>query len=302
MQRLAPLIVLFVLLNCSKALAITYPAWVLNPPTDTQQWFYSAGAGDSLELAQKNALGDLASRLILTVQSSTRSVVDKTDNQSSSFFTTDTLLTSKQFEFSQLNMVQSEQIDQRIYVLLKVDRPSFFKAVNDSLIEQIEQYKDNEALPLAQRVKQRIRYSWFLPSIASELRMLESYQETQPALSFLLKAFEQPLTHNRASLAYQVVSPSLTQAAMTKLEQPLTKMGLTHNNSNPQLVVIVAGANIQAGSSQYHNAVKATQVISYVYDGFVIWQHVLEGQAAAESSIEAQKQAEQQLSAAIGAL
>jgi hypothetical protein len=130
------------LLACSTAGAQKPPAWMIEPPRDTAEFFYGTGEGPDPESARRSALRAVAARLRSAIKGQVTSTVSeingRVDSRASVQTSEDTLKT----EFSGVQLEASAKSPIGVYVLVKVDRPAFIrdtKAQIDVLAQPIGQ-------------------------------------------------------------------------------------------------------------------------------------------------------------------
>ena len=136
------------------------PAWVTEPPQNTQLFYYGVGLADgngvaTIEKAKLKALQDLSSRLFLTVdstQTETRSTTQK-----STFFGSfkDTQVSESEIEISSylsdIPGISTKKIEVEkgtVYCLVQLDRTvlqNYFWETLDSLLMEAEYLKKNRS-------------------------------------------------------------------------------------------------------------------------------------------------------------
>ena len=109
------------------------PAWAVQPPRDTPEWFYGVGEAPDLEGARRLALRAVAARLRSSVSGRVESTV--TDNNgrvnsvASSAVAEDVLKT----EFTRAEVEKSQAGGVGVFVLVKVDRNAFISDTKSQL-------------------------------------------------------------------------------------------------------------------------------------------------------------------------
>lgn len=136
-----------ILLFCSSCISINHsqldakakklPAWYINAPSDDASYLYGVGMGSSLQEASKSSLNNIAEKVLVTISSSFES-----KNQSSEV-NNNAIYESKQYQnistqikkidFTNYDLVKSEQLGNIIYSLVKVERSEIIKYYLDQV-------------------------------------------------------------------------------------------------------------------------------------------------------------------------
>jgi len=101
-------------------------------PSDSVQYFYALGEGESVSLAKNSALADIASRISVSVSSSLDNelLVNREDGRESSSqeVRSKVKAVAKTIEFSGVNIEQTRESEGGIEALVKVDRKILFQS------------------------------------------------------------------------------------------------------------------------------------------------------------------------------
>jgi len=108
------------------------PSWYLNVPLNNTVYIYGEGESKrSLNDAKNNALNSMASKLVVSVQSSISSTTQTfRDNQNNNYFKdikNNTKVDVKKINFTNAITHKSEYVNGSFYVLMKVNRIELFK-------------------------------------------------------------------------------------------------------------------------------------------------------------------------------
>ncbi len=116
-----------------KKQADAVPAWVLNTPADSREWFWGVGEGPELDTAKRAALKDIAAKLRVSIsgQLESRMTVDndKVDRQARTRISEEVQKT----EFSNYGVEKTAQSANGFFVLVKVDRQAFIRDLKTKL-------------------------------------------------------------------------------------------------------------------------------------------------------------------------
>jgi len=109
----------------------------MQAPSDNAQFFYALGEGDSIRLAKNNALGDIASRISVSISSSidNQLSVNREDGveSSSQDIKTRVNAVAKTIEFSGVSVEETRKKEDSVEVLVKVDRDVLYKSYEKKL-------------------------------------------------------------------------------------------------------------------------------------------------------------------------
>ncbi len=119
-------IISIIFIGCGKQ-QTNIPNWYLNSPNNTTEVIYGVGEGYSINEAKNSALSEMSSRLIVSVGSS---INTKTTSSSSGTYTKDTtkdvIVEAQKIKFHNAVVEKTTNIDNIIYIIMKVDRVALF--------------------------------------------------------------------------------------------------------------------------------------------------------------------------------
>jgi hypothetical protein len=114
----------------------TIPSWYLKPNSNSDDFLYGVGSGETMSTAKNEALNSMASRLSVSVYSNTTSITKSTNSGSYSKFNVKKLqLDVEKIKFNDYQIVKSSVANDNYYVLLSVDRKKLYKQKFDELRE-----------------------------------------------------------------------------------------------------------------------------------------------------------------------
>ena len=118
-------------MNISSKQDNTIPKWYLNTPSNTAVYLYGEGEGNSIKEAKNNALNAMASRLIVSVESSIQTVTTVSHstkkNSYSKDITKDLKVEVQKIKFTNAKVKQISENSGKVYVLMQVDRKQLFQ-------------------------------------------------------------------------------------------------------------------------------------------------------------------------------
>lgn len=120
-------------------LLASVPNWYLSPPSNTQEEYFSTGAGANISEATKEALSFIASQVSVTVQSSFKQDVHvrQINDKESYLSSTQTQLQSSThaLKFNNFEVLKNVVIDRKVYVLLSVKKSQWINGKISELKE-----------------------------------------------------------------------------------------------------------------------------------------------------------------------
>lgn len=256
------------------------PQWVITPPGDSQQWFYSVGSGESKQQAQINALEALSSRLQVTAQSNTQQFVEAKDGNTQLYLETDSLLTTSNLTFTNIDIIKTVQYTNEVILLVQVDRQVFFQQLHDSIKEKLSIYLiDNGTVGiknLSPALFKLIQYNQVKPNIEKTLSLLRSYTFETFELDELISQLQQRAQSVADQVSYQVILANAEQKQATDIKRSLINqmqsMGLTSAPKEHTLKTVFAGLNVENTKTEFHTAVKMSAELIYLLDDNIIYK------------------------------
>lgn len=121
-------------------------SWWQQPPIDTAQAIYGLGEGQTLALAQQQALADISGKLSTQVSASLDRVTQDTGIAYNDTIRRQIRSKTQQTELSQFQLIKSTEKNKRFFVLIELDRPR----LADVWRVQLEE-KRSKLIPLIQR-------------------------------------------------------------------------------------------------------------------------------------------------------
>lgn len=268
------------LLWLPKVHASSLPDWVTTPPGDSNLWFYTVGMGDNKKQAQQNALEELSSRLQVSVQSNTQQFVEAKNGTTELYLETDSLLSTTNLTFTNIDIVKSAEHNNDVILLIKVDRQAFFGQLHNAIKQQLTSYLiDNRALGIkniSPALVKLIQYNRAKPTINKTMVLLRSYSFETFELDELVIQLKQRAQTISEQVGYQVVLASNKQNYARDIRLSLINqmqtIGLTSDQHPHTLKAVFAGINLETTTTEFHSAVKMSAEIIYLLDDNIIYQ------------------------------
>lgn len=168
------------------------PAWVQNPPKDTQDWYWGVGEGENLETAKRVALKDIAAKLRVSISGNMESRLsvqnEFVDRTARSKISEDVQKT----EFTNHTLEKTAPATHGVFALVKVDRRAFVRETQTKF-ESANKLAMDATRDLAKKtpIEQFTTLRSALPNVNSAislgelLRVADSGFNFAPALSHL---------------------------------------------------------------------------------------------------------------------
>ena len=133
LRRLAALLFIVIFAGCGGGSAPkpqSYPQWYLNPPQSNGATLYGVGSGPDLPSAKNEALSAISANLSVTVQSQFKKSDHSIRTNNSEQTLQDVLNTvqadTKALTFSNVNVEQNSVLNDKVLILVSVDRAQLF--------------------------------------------------------------------------------------------------------------------------------------------------------------------------------
>ena len=196
--------------------------WWLTPPSDTETVIYGIGQGQTLALAQQQALADISGKLNTQVSASLQRVTQETGVAYSDNVRREISSASNKTELSHFQLIQSIRQNDKVFALLELDR----KKLADMWRLQLDtQQKRLHTLLQHNKIdsfSQWLQASQALSEAASTRNLslqLFALDGTKPEVD-LHQQLMQLLTRKPLSIRVQGATPKLTQAIQRQLNLP----------------------------------------------------------------------------------
>lgn len=180
-------------------------------PSDSVQFFYALGEGDSVRLAKNSALGDIASRISVSISSSidNRLSVSREDGieSTSQDIQTRVNAVAKTIEFTGVSVEETRETEDAVEVLVRVDRDLLYKSYLKKLTRLEGKIKKEMALIKNSSVFYQLKLSF---KTKQKMRKAEEFLLLLEAMS---PRFDD-IPYRTKYLAYEDKFDSIKQAAV----------------------------------------------------------------------------------------
>ncbi len=244
---------LFSIIVLLTACASKLPNWMQSVPADTKQYFISMGSGNSFAEAQQNALEQLSNRLIVNVQSDSRTDNKKlNDGTVSQSFRSLGTLQSEAFDFVAPRVIESYQ-DQQFHVLVSIEKAPVFAAINRYLSTQIKPLISFDSSP-TEVIKNGITLWPRLKKTQQYLDLLRVHGQPRIELDMLLKNFQQSFIETMRETSIRIVVANTELNKKLHLKETLgaayQELPTSINNPKFDVQLVVVGSQL----SEYREA------------------------------------------------
>ncbi len=275
----------------------------MQAPQDSAQFFYAVGEGDTATLAKNNALGEISSRISVSISSSidnTMSVSRENGNESSSQnIETRVNAVAKTIEYAGVSVEETQDEGDLKKVLVKVDREILYQSylkklqrVDDAITKEMEIL--NKASVFTQlKMSHQIRTS--MRKADEYLLLLQAMKPGFDEKQFRDKyaGYENTLRDVRQGAVFSIKSDKNSEALSTVIKRYLSdenlKMSNKAANVNLQLSTIAQEKNYKTTNTKLAkmNIVVRTATIKAVDGrGVALSNNVITTKAASSISKE----------------
>ena len=136
MNKLFKILVIFLITSCAanqKSDDNSLPSWYISPTQNDSSNLYGVAEGHSLEEATRLALGDAASRLIVSISASSTLIREENQNSTNEEMRQRVTQNIEKIDFSNFNVSQSKNIGPKFYVEVEITRRPFVRQQKDQI-------------------------------------------------------------------------------------------------------------------------------------------------------------------------
>ncbi len=276
---------------------------LIQAPSDSDRFFYAVGEAETVRLAKNNALGDISSRISVSISSSieNRLSVLRRDGKefSSQDIQTRVNAVAKTIEFSGVSLVQSQDDGDIKRVLVKVDREILYQSYLKKLQRIEEQIAKEMALIKRSSVFYQLKLSYkSRKSIATADEYLLLLQAMKP--SFNDKEYrerhgdyEDTLARIKQSAVFSIKADKNSQSLATLVKRHLSdeniKMSREKANVRLQLSTKAEEKHYKTASAKLAKmkiVVRTVTIKAVDKRGLTISNNVIKTKAASSISTE----------------
>lgn len=229
------------------------PQWVLSPPPDTVSALYGVGDRNSLDQAKKAALAEIAGKLGTAIKADTTITASIRNNQAQQSFVENIKSNVANTEFSDFEVVNTEQGSGRYWVLVKVDRSAMSKnlrfKINQVSRELNLDFSDFNKQTSLKKVRSGAALQERLDQLKTYAMTLRAIDPTYNVVSVFddARSKERQIRQAKDSLQVKIEYDDETWLLAKKLESLLTdsKIKVTSEGSRKGKTVINISSNVQ---------------------------------------------------------
>ncbi len=220
---------------------------LLQAPSDSDRFFYAVGEADTVRLAKNNALGDISSRISVSISSSidNRLSVSREGGRESSSQDIQTRVNAvaKTIEFSGVSILKSQDDGGIKRVLIKVDREILYQSylkklqrIDEKILNEMELIKASSVfyqLKLSYKTKESIR------AAQEHLLLLEAMKTSFDDKEYRAKytRYEETLAKIRSGAVFSIKADKNSQALARVIKSHLSdeNIKISENQANVRL-------------------------------------------------------------------
>lgn len=276
---------------CGAAASATSPDftkdWKNTAPQDTATHFYALGSGKTQQEAKEDALGIISSNISVDVASNFSNSVTATRQGDDEMLLSDTqsevISKSKNIEYSNVEVLQSEEVDEEWTVLVAVDRKILSQTyerkltkIDDKLKAEYEIYKASSA---TEKLKISVNIENYLKQTDSIFPLLHALDPYYNAGEYNQRYLEytQDIRKSKRAIVYKIQADKNSQSLATLIRAELSANDATFSNTNYNVLLTIT---TKAKSKKYAStnekfanltfALRKTEIVSTKRDGTVI--------------------------------
>jgi len=121
----------------------SFPSWVSSPQSDTKDTIYGIGSGFSHTEAKEDALRDISGKLITRISSQSKSEVSQFNSSVSRSASQSISTRTIETWLSDYKIVNSEQVDSKLFMQISMSRSDFIKTTASRLKELDDKIKSS---------------------------------------------------------------------------------------------------------------------------------------------------------------
>jgi len=220
-----------------------YPDWYINPPQNNQQKLYGVGSGKTKQDAIFNALDDLSSRLMLTVES-TQEISSKSFRDFREYIsktTTQKINTQTQkLSFQEYKIEDFYAVSNQIYYLISVEKNSLQRTLEDEATTLYNEFNsiDNSFYDI---LSKNIKYKHLLEKFYTnfnKIQILQSLKNKDDQNKYMdtIKKIEEQVKENNNRISFYITSDtnskSFEDIFKDSLNTKLYKISIANGSTN----------------------------------------------------------------------
>ena len=130
MNKLIKYFYLTILLTCLQGFDLAFsankiPSWYMSPQKNNSEKLFGVAEGFTQEEATKNALADLAGRLVVTISSESQLIKESNNTSSNEELRQKVKQSIEKISFSGYELSRNDEFDKKFYAEVSLDREKF---------------------------------------------------------------------------------------------------------------------------------------------------------------------------------
>ncbi|MBR7889953.1 LPP20 family lipoprotein [Marinomonas sp. A79] len=169
-MKIIPVLIFSIFLAACQSLGSkkeSIPEWWTTPSEDTSEWLYGFGEGRTLNVANQQALANVAGKLKTTISGSLSRRTQETNASASDYIDRQMSSEIQKVSLGHFETVRTETLSGRVLTSIRVDK----KALIDAWLRQYQAIQNDLDTLLAD--KQKSRFQWWVAADAFSVRALE---------------------------------------------------------------------------------------------------------------------------------
>lgn len=169
MKTLCILLISFCLVACQSLGGgkESIPEWWTSPAEDSSEWLYGFGEGRTLNIANQQALANVAGKLKTTISGSLSRRTQETNASASDYIDRKMSSEIQKISLGHFETVKTETLSGRVLTSIRVDK----KALVDAWLRQYQTIQNELEAVISD--KQKSRFQWWFAADAFSARALE---------------------------------------------------------------------------------------------------------------------------------
>jgi len=262
-------------------------SWKNTPPADNANYFYALGFGQTENEAKKDALGVISSNISVDIASNFTNTVTATRQGDDEMLLSDAknevISKSKNIEYSNVEILQSDNSDGKWSILVQVDRKILaanYQRKLDNIDKKLKsEYKIYKSSSASEKLKISVNIEKYLKqtdSIFPLLHALDPYYNAS-AYTNRYSEYTDAIRASKRDVVYKITADKNSQTLATLIRAELSAKDATFSNSNYNVLINIttkakkkkyASSNEKFAKLTF--ALRKTEIVSSKRDGTVI--------------------------------
>ncbi|RXI28210.1 LPP20 family lipoprotein [Aliarcobacter trophiarum] len=239
MRYLVPLFISIFFLGCFGASkdaviqnnSLKYPTWYLNPPLNDENLLYGVGVSNTKQEAILNALDDLSSRLMLTLESN-QEITSKSFRDYREYISKTTTLNiktkSEKLTFKEYNIDDFYSSQKEIYYLISIKKSDLLSSLDkeiSTLYNEYEVIKRSSDDILSKNIKQKKLLEKFYINLnkAELLESLQNKKRSENSYIKIVQKIEEEIKNSISKISFSIKTDNNSEIFKEFFKENLNK-------------------------------------------------------------------------------